>query len=864
MATPPSTASPASAPAELDGGVAKKLEARIELMESTLLTELRALQQEMQFMRKVAAAPPDASSSQKLASTVRVAFEKYDNDHNGFIDLEELGQALGELTRPMAGAGTLSHVASYMRSHDRDGDGQLNLDEFESLVRELAASGSLLLNEEMQSQVSAMQRDADSHPWANALRVDSQVKSMVRDLRTHARRRRRQHADERDSVRDSTRKADHLAEYAGDVPSFRSGHIDDLLEPSERPTRWGRHARWCGGLRRGCGQWAWRLMACVCAPCAVLPVLSPTSGVKTAWSLVMAILICYCGVAVPMEIAFDRSLKLSMGDTGWEVWEAVNLVIDCSFLVDIAISFRTGYIVEGKMVKDGTQIATNYLRGGFVIDLLGSFPINFFLALTSDDGTDGGGTARLNRNLRLLRIVKLNRLLRLSKLSRALKSVEQVIRFNPSALRLCKLMLLMLACCHWMGCAWWLVSDLELSETATPTVPFNDWQPSAELLQSPTLGPQFAAAFVWGTGMVTATVPYDILPATEAEAYVTSICLSLGLLLNAFVIGSMASALSSIDSKKQVCAGRLETIGSYLQLHHVKSELRAKILEYYEYLYTSSQSVEMSDLPPALATRLALTIHRKVVTRSPFFTALSDVALLGVLKALTPTVHVPQDVLAAEGSLLHAVFFIKKGQVLLSHGGVAHRTPAACDVLRRGCPRASRTSVPPPGGSGKKPLGARARTECLSRTMSGRTLKGTERIAGANDAIGLDAIEAKIEQESNSSVASSSLTDGSGRFRSLSNVLVLQTAEAMTYCDLVSLTVADLSDILSRDSKWSTVGRGETRADARASRWRSPTAMLTRMARVSTRRSPNEEAPAVAPMAAAEQSGVGEYPVQHL
>lgn len=214
--------------------------------------------------------------------------------------------------------------------------------------------------------------------------------------------------------------------------------------------------------------------------------------------------------------------------------------------------------------------------------------------------------------------------------------------------------------------------------------------------------------------MVTATVPYDIVPQTQIEAYVTALCLSVGLLLNAFVIGSMASALSSIDSKKQVCAGRLETIGHYLHLNYVKPELRAKILgerahmprnqrrrtkcaapranvaqthartrtprapatractqrtellrsprvnrtvclfpppEYYEYLYTSSNSSPLEDLPACLATRLALTVHRKIIVRSAFFASLSDVALLGVLHMLTSELRVAGEVLMVEGQV---------------------------------------------------------------------------------------------------------------------------------------------------------------------------------------------------------------------
>ena len=184
---------------------------------------------------------------------------------------------------------------------------------------------------------------------------------------------------------------------------------------------------------------------------------------------------------MPFEIAFHTSLIASLGGTasgGWRAWESINLVWDCCFVVDIFFSFRTSFVDrEGYTVSDGYLIAWHYLRSGFAIDLVGSFPLNFFLRSSSDDGAEvsGGAATRLNRNLRLLRIIKLNRLLRLSKLSKALKAFELVVRFHPSAMRLCKLLLLMILTCHWMGCTWWFVADLELTADGIDATP-NDWQ----------------------------------------------------------------------------------------------------------------------------------------------------------------------------------------------------------------------------------------------------------------------------------------------------------------------------------------------------------------------------------------------------
>ena len=95
------------------------------------------------------------------------------------------------------------------------------------------------------------------------------------------------------------------------------------------------------------------------------------------------------------------------------------------------------------------------------------------MMVSNADGDDSGQAAgRLNRQLRLLRIVKLNRLLRLSKLSNNLKQVERHVKLNPSAMRLLSLCFLMLGFCHWLGCLWWLVSDMELTGACVSAVDY--------------------------------------------------------------------------------------------------------------------------------------------------------------------------------------------------------------------------------------------------------------------------------------------------------------------------------------------------------------------------------------------------------
>lgn len=98
------------------------------------------------------------------------------------------------------------------------------------------------------------------------------------------------------------------------------------------------------------------------------------------------------------------------------------------------------------------------------------------------------------------------------------------------------------------------------------------------------------------------------------------------------------------------------------------------------------------DLPPALAMRLAITVHRRILSRCPALCSLSDDALLGVLGRLKPRIYIPGQVIIIEGQEQRAILFVKKG----AHGAArrvgraaASPRPAACvpGPLRRLRPR---------------------------------------------------------------------------------------------------------------------------------------------------------------------------------
>jgi len=184
---------------------------------------------------------------------------------------------------------------------------------------------------------------------------------------------------------------------------------------------------------------------------------------------------------------------------------------------------------------------------------------------------------------------------------------------------------------------------------------------------------QYMHAFFWGAGMVTSMVPYDIEPVTGIETLVTTFTMFWGLMLNALVISSLTTALASMDSKRELTGKQLDLIRNYLLIKGVPADLRSRVLEYYQYLFTSSAALAdldmFSNMPPALNAQLNLSVNRKFVARCAFFRDVSNASLVTLIAELQPLVFVPGQTIIVQGHALRAVYFINKGMVQLWESG---------------------------------------------------------------------------------------------------------------------------------------------------------------------------------------------------
>ena len=129
------------------------------------------------------------------------------------------------------------------------------------------------------------------------------------------------------------------------------------------------------------------------------------------WNIVMIFLISYTATVMPYRQAFSDDY------VDHPFFDALDLVIDILFWIDIVINFISAYEkYEGVYEYRLKKIAKNYLLGYFALDFVATFPFGSVLS-AGGEGEEGSGT-RGNTYLRLIRLNRFYKLLRILRLAK--------------------------------------------------------------------------------------------------------------------------------------------------------------------------------------------------------------------------------------------------------------------------------------------------------------------------------------------------------------------------------------------------------------------------------------------------------------
>ena len=208
----------------------------------------------------------------------------------------------------------------------------------------------------------------------------------------------------------------------------------------------------------------------------------------------------------------------------------INSLIDFVFLLDILVNFRTTFYDNetGDEIFEAKRTGHAYLRGRFTIDLLSTIPFDNLALILIENPPP------------VLQLFSLLKLVRISRLGRIIERMN-VTQDMKNALKLFKLIFMIIIYIHCLACLWYVV--VMLKEEWKP--PLDYVNPNADFYES-SLANRYFITLYHAVLLLTGN---DILPRGTFQVAFVALFITIGAIINANIFGNMSLIISDLNKK---------------------------------------------------------------------------------------------------------------------------------------------------------------------------------------------------------------------------------------------------------------------------------------------------------------------------
>ena len=379
-------------------------------------------------------------------------------------------------------------------------------------------------------------------------------------------------------------------------------------------------------------------------------IILPDTSYKKFWDLLLSVVIMYCAIYTPYEIAFLEHFGFSWFD----------IVVIVILAIDIILTFFSAYTdSEENLVKNHKKIITRYLKGWFFIDVLSIFPFTLFVDIDKKNITKYSilpKSYRLIKCIELLRITKMNSK---GNVHHVTKYFLEKLKINANIERLLFFVLLFFLMNHLCACFWFLTSKLQDMDPDCWVVRLGYVDCSNVEL--------YIISFYWTLTTVT-TVGYgDISAGTTLERVYNLFIMSFGVLLYSFAIGSLSSIVSTMDQQTEEMNQKLQILSSIKKEFNLNQGIYDKVRKVIKYDLSRNQKDKMNflqELPNKLRIELSQIMHDKVIQNLYFFRDQPSDFFAYVAPLLKPVKFSQNDYLYKVQDMIDEMYFVAKGTVI--------------------------------------------------------------------------------------------------------------------------------------------------------------------------------------------------------
>ncbi|KAF7711956.1 cyclic nucleotide-gated cation channel alpha-3 isoform X2 [Silurus meridionalis] len=368
-------------------------------------------------------------------------------------------------------------------------------------------------------------------------------------------------------------------------------------------------------------------------------IVDPSTDLYYHWLTVIAGPVFY-----NLMMLITRSCFNELQDSYTTLWMILDYTSDLIYYTDTFVRSRTGFLEQGLLVKDTKKLMENYRKTvQFKYDIFSMLPTDIFMIKVGYNNPE----------------LRFNRLFKMARLFEFFDRTETRTNY-PNIFRISNLVLYILIIIHWNACIFFAISKTIGFGTDTWVYP-NISHPEYGRLSR-----KYIYCLYWSTLTLT-TIGETPPPVRDVEYLFVVTDFLIGVLIFATIVGNVGAMISNMNASRADFQAKIDSIKQYMQFRKVSKDLEARVIKWFDYLWTEKKTCDekevLKNLPDKLKAEIAINVHLDTLKKVRIFQDCEAGLLIELVLKLQPQVFSPGDYICKKGDIGREMYIIKEGKL---------------------------------------------------------------------------------------------------------------------------------------------------------------------------------------------------------